>query len=217
MDDGTSLPTAPKLSRIQTRNRKRIMDAALNVFSQHGFRGATLDQIAQEAGLSKPNILYYFDGKEAIHVDLLNTLMAEWLAPLEEMNPEGEPLDELMTYIARKLEMSRAYPRESRLFANEIIQGAPRIGPHLASGLKPLFDRKCDLIAEWVRRGKLAPVDPGHLIFSIWAVTQHYADFEAQVDVLMPDSDAAWAGAHTHVEAMFRKLLTPPGYSGAHR
>ncbi|WP_116598385.1 TetR family transcriptional regulator C-terminal domain-containing protein [Primorskyibacter marinus] len=213
MDDGKPPPEAPKRSRIQKRNRKRILDAALNVFSQHGYRGATLDQIATEAGLSKPNILYYFDGKAAIHVDLLNTLMAEWLAPLQEMDPEGEPLDELMRYISRKLAMSHAYPRESRLFANEIIQGAPRMGPHLASGLKTLFDEKCALIASWVQRGKLAPVDPGHLIFSIWAVTQHYADFEAQVEVLMPRKAETRAGAEAHVEALFRKLLTPPGYS----
>ena len=38
-----------KPSRIQQRNRKRILDAALEVFSRHGYRGATLDLIAEEA------------------------------------------------------------------------------------------------------------------------------------------------------------------------
>ena len=47
-------------TRIQQRNRDLILEAALEVFSTHGFRGATLDQIANEAGLSKPNLLYYF-------------------------------------------------------------------------------------------------------------------------------------------------------------
>ena len=174
--DGTP-PKKP--SRIQLRNRRRILDAALEVFSQHGYRGATLDQIADEAGMSKPNLIYYFDGKEAIHVTLLNTLMEEWLSPLIEMAPEGDPLVELLSYIARKMEMSRLYPRESRLFANEIIQGAPRMKPHLQGRLKPLFDEKCALIQGWMDSGRIAQSDPGHLLMSIWAITQHYADFDA--------------------------------------
>ena len=99
-----------KQSRIQIRNRKRIMDAALIVFSENGYRGATLDQIAIESGLSKPNILYYFEGKQNIHLALLSQLMAAWLAPLDAMNPNGEPLDELLGYMQRKLAMSREFP-----------------------------------------------------------------------------------------------------------
>ncbi|MGR3526209.1 MAG: TetR family transcriptional regulator C-terminal domain-containing protein [Paracoccaceae bacterium] len=198
---------APKRSRIQTRNRKRILEAALEVFSAHGFRGATLDQIAAEAGLSKPNILYYFDGKEAIHVTLLNQLMETWLDPLEQMNPEGEPLEEILAYIRRKLDMAQAYPRESRLFANEILQGAPRMGPHLEARLKPLVDQKAALIAGWAEAGRISAVDPRHLIFSIWATTQHYADFEAQVNVLMPEG-GVFQGAASHLETMYRRLLT---------
>ena len=198
---------APKRSRIQTRNRKRILEAALEVFSAHGFRGATLDQIAAEAGLSKPNILYYFDGKEAIHVTLLNQLMETWLDPLEQMNPDGEPLEEILAYIRRKLDMAQAYPRESRLFANEILQGAPRMGPHLEARLKPLVDQKAALIAGWAEAGRIAAVDPRHLIFSIWATTQHYADFEAQVNVLMPEG-GVFPGAASHLDTMYRRLLT---------
>lgn len=201
--------TARKPSRIQLKNRKRILEAALEVFSRHGYRGATLDQIAEAAGLSKPNILYYFDGKKDIHVSLLNKLMESWLEPLEHLDPEGEPLDELLAYLRRKIEMTREFPRESRLFANEILQGAPRMKPHLERGLKPLFDEKCAVIARWSEAGKIAPVDPRHLIFSIWATTQHYADFDAQVRVLMAGEKGVIDGAGAHLETMFRKLLAP--------
>lgn len=201
--------TAKKPSRIQLRNRKRILDAALEVFSRHGYRGATLDQIAEEAGLSKPNILYYFDGKEDIHVTLLNQLMESWLDPLDHMDPKGDPLEEILGYVRRKVAMTREYPRESRLFANEILQGAPRMGPHLESGLKPLFDQKCALIQSWIDAGRLAPCDPRHLIFSIWATTQHYADFDAQVRVLMAGEKGVIDGGGQHLETMFRKMLTP--------
>ncbi len=196
-----------KPSRIQRRNRKVILDAALDVFSRHGYLGATLDQIAETAGLSKPNILYYFAGKEEIHLTLLNQLMDTWLDPMLAIDPDGDPLEEILDYVARKVEMARDLPRESRLFANEILQGAPRMGPHLHSGLKPLFAEKCAVIQAWVDTGKVAPVDPQHLIISIWATTQHYADFDAQVRVLLDAPDFPGAGAHLRL--MYRKLLTP--------
>lgn len=203
----TQPQTDKKPSRIQLRNRGLILEAALEVFSKHGFRGATLDQIADKAGLSKPNILYYFDGKADIHVTLLNQLMDTWLDPLRELDPSGDPLEEILRYVRRKLEMSHEFPRESRLFANEILQGAPRMGPHLESGLKPLFDEKVAVIQAWADAGQLASVDPRHLIFSIWATTQHYADFDAQVQVLLPASEAGPEGAMTFLDNLYRKLL----------
>jgi TetR/AcrR family transcriptional regulator len=203
MPDGST----KKHSRIQRRNRHRILDAALDVFSAHGFRGATLDQIAEAAGLSKPNILYYFGGKEDIHVTLLNQLMETWLDPLVEMDANGDPLDEILGYVMRKLDMARDLPRESRLFANEILQGAPRMQPHLRAHLKPLFDEKCAVIEGWMQAGKLAQADPRHLIFSIWSTTQHYADFDAQVQILS-DQDAM-SGARMFLDTLYRRLLTP--------
>lgn len=208
MQDSTQASMAPKPSRIQVRNRKLILDAALDVFSKHGYRGATLDQIAAQAGLSKPNILYYFTGKEEIHITLLNQLMDAWLDPLRQIDPDGEPIEEILRYVHRKLEMSREFPRESRLFANEIIQGAPRMGPHLETGLKPLVDAIAGIIQGWIDAGRLAPVDPRHLVFSIWATTQHYADFDAQVRVLM-DGGPVHEGADAYLDALYRRLLAP--------
>ncbi|MBM2322932.1 MULTISPECIES: TetR family transcriptional regulator C-terminal domain-containing protein [Marivita] len=202
-------PPERKPSRIQTENRQRIRDAALGLFATQGFRGTTLDQIADACGMHKPNLIYYYESKEAIHIDLLNTLMEEWLSPLGAMDPGGDPLEEILGYIHRKMEMSRLYPRESRLFANEIVQGAPRMLPHLESTLKPLFDSQCGIIAKWIKDGKIADLHPAHLIFSIWAVTQHYADFEAQIAVLLPGDDKRARGADQFVEVMFRKVLTP--------
>ncbi len=199
--------TEKKPSRIQIRNRGLILDAALDVFSQHGFRGSTLDQISETSGLSKPNILYYFSGKEEIHVTLLNGLVASWLDPLIAIRPNGDPVEEIMAYVMRKLEMARDLPRESRLFANEILQGAPRMGTHLERDLKPLMKEKCGVIQGWADQGLIAQVDPQHLIFSIWATTQHYADFDAQLTVL--DVQDPLNGARRHLDMMFRRLLAP--------
>lgn len=195
------------MTRIQRRNTEAILEAALDVFSSQGFRGSTLDQIAQAAGLSKPNLLYYFPSKEAIHAELLAGLLDTWLAPLRALDPNGDPQAEIMAYMRRKLEMSREMPRESRLFANEVLQGAPRINEVLSRDLKALVDEKAVTITEWVSQGRLAPVDPYHLIFSIWSLTQHYADFEVQVRaVLGPDRDP-FAEAAEFLTLLFGRLL----------
>ena len=199
---------APR-TRIQERNRSAILNAALEVFSQFGFRGSTLDQIAEQSGLSKPNLLYYFPSKEAIHVELLEGLLETWLDPLEKMNTDGDPIEEIMDYVHRKLEMARDFPRESRLFANEILQGAPRIMPDLQDGLKPLVDAKAQVIKTWIEQGKIAAVDPYHLIFSIWATTQHYADFDVQVRTVLGGVDDPFPGADAYLDQLFRKMLAP--------
>ena len=123
-------PAKLRQTRIQAEKRELILEAALDVFSAHGFRGATIDQIADAAGMSKPNLLYYFKSKEDIHTTLIERLLETWLAPLHEIDDIGDPMTELRAYIRRKLEMARDYPRESRLFANEI---AGRAAHHAAA------------------------------------------------------------------------------------
>jgi TetR/AcrR family transcriptional regulator len=197
-------------TRIQQRNVEAILDAALDVFSQAGFRAATLDAIAERAGLSKPNLLYYFDSKEAIHAELLDGLLDIWLDPLRALDADGDPQAQLMGYMRRKLDMSREMPRESRLFANEILQGGPRITDTLGGTLKALVDEKAAIIRGWTEAGRLAPVDPHHLIFSIWALTQHYADFEVQVRAVLGARDP-FPEAETFLDTLYGRLLTPQG------
>lgn len=200
---------APR-TRIQKRNRRTILDAALDVFSQNGFRGATLDEIAASSGLSKQNVIYYFGSKDAIHEALLEDLLEVWLDPLRDLGPTDEPVEEIVRYVLRKLEMSREMPRESRLFANEIVQGAPRIINNIRGPLRGLVDEKARLIESWSRAGHIADLDPHHLIFSIWATTQHYADFDVQVrSILRPDGDAHLTDASAFLADLYRRALTP--------
>ncbi|WP_172328959.1 TetR family transcriptional regulator C-terminal domain-containing protein, partial [Mangrovicoccus sp. HB161399] len=180
-----------KLTRIQREKRRAIFEAALDVFSEQGLRGATLEQIATASGLSKQNIIYYFDGKEAIYSELLGGLLETWIAPLRELSAEGEPLEEILTYMRRKLEMSRSMPRESRLFATEILRGAPLLDEILHDGLRKLVDEKAQVIAAWAAAGRIAPIDPHHLIFSVWSMTQHYADFDLQVCAVLGEARSA--------------------------
>ncbi len=207
-------PAPRRRTRIQQEKRDVILEAALEVFSANGFRGATIDQIAEAAGMSKPNLLYYFRRKEDIHETLMQRLLDTWLAPLRALDDVGEPLTELKRYIRRKLEMARDFPRESRLFANEILQGAPRIMPLLEGELKGLVDDKAAVIKGWMQAGKIIRTDPYHLIFSIWTTTQHYADFDVQVRaVLGPgrSDESRFEDAARFLEGLFLEGLKPKG------
>jgi TetR/AcrR family transcriptional regulator len=201
--------TARPRTRIQRKNHETILDAALEVFSSQGFRGATLDQIAEVAGLSKPNLLYYFPSKDAIHRALLTRLLDLWLDPLRDMDPAGDPVEEVMRYVRRKLELSRDFPRESRLFANEVLQGAPRMGEVLGDRLKRLVEEKAAVLTGWMDAGRIARVHPVHLIFSVWALTQHYADFDVQVRAVLGPGHDPYAEAAVFLEMLFRRLLAP--------
>ena len=172
-------------TRIQTANRQIILDAALEVFAIHGFRGSTVDQIASRADMSKPNLLYYFRRKQDIYRAVLEHTLGDWLAPLSAIDPAGDPIEQLRRYITLKLEMSAQKPAASRLFANEILAGAPVIGDFLKTRLRDLVREKAGVIRGWVDEGRIAPVDPTHLIFLIWAVSQHYADFDVQVRAVL--------------------------------
>ncbi len=209
-ENDMAMPETTARTRIQEKNINAILDAALDVFSGAGFRGATLDQIARAASLSKPNLLYYFKSKEAIHRALLSALLETWLAPLRTLDSGGEPVDEIVRYVMRKLDMARELPRESRLFANEIVQGAPHIFDIIEGPLTTLVDEKAALIRKWAAEDRIAEVDPYHLIFSIWATTQHYADFDAQVrGILRPERDQHFDDAARFLTHLYRTALTP--------
>jgi Transcriptional regulator len=205
-------PQTQRKTRIQIENEARILDAALDVFSAHGFRGATIDQIAEGSGMSKPNLLYYFRRKQDIYEALIDRLLDAWLEPLQNLDHTGDPVGELRDYIRRKLEMARDFPRESRLFANEILQGAPRIRRLIDTRLKSLVDEKAEVLAGWMKAGRLNMVDPRHLLFSIWSTTQHYADFDVQVRALLgPEKggDVRFADAAHYLETLFLQGLVP--------
>ncbi|HUF57153.1 MAG TPA: TetR family transcriptional regulator C-terminal domain-containing protein [Thermohalobaculum sp.] len=212
MDQRTGRSGGEPKTRIQRANEERILEAALDVFSTDGFRGATVDRIAEAAGMSKPNLLYYFRTKEAVYRALLERLLDAWLEPLGALDPAGEPQAEIARYLGRKLEMARDYPRESRLFAGEMLRGAPVMGETLAGPLRALVDEKAAVIRGWIDEGRLAAHDPRHLIFAIWATTQHYADFDVQVRaVLGEDADGRFDEAARFLKRLFAGGLKPRG------
>ena len=120
-----AVKTTGKRSRAVSAKKKAILSAALDTFSQFGFHGTRLEQIAELAGVSKTNLLYYFPSKEALYIAVLRQILDIWLAPLKAFREDFAPLAAIKEYIRLKLEVSRDYPQASRLFCMEMLQGAP--------------------------------------------------------------------------------------------
>ena len=173
--------TQKRREQALQEKRTRIMDAALSLFSKNGVSGTTVEQVSELANVSKSNLLYYFKSKDGLYLSVITHLLDVWLTPLQSFSAEQDPIETLSNYIKVKLEMSRDNPAESKLFCMEVVQGAPLLIKELETPLKTLLDAKSAVINEWIKAGKLKPVDPIHLIFSIWAITQHYADFSVQI------------------------------------
>lgn len=184
--DGEPVDNFPKGRRAQAGEARKtaILKAALAVFARQGPDGASVEAIAQAAGISKANLLYYHPSKEALYVAVLEQGLSLWLAPLGRFTEGEDPAEAIAALIGAKLVLSRDHPEVSRLFALEMLRGAPLLKPVLSGPLKAVFDAKVAVVQAWIDAGKLGPIDPRHLIFSIWALTQHYADFAVQVRAL---------------------------------
>jgi len=168
-------------AEIRAKNTRRIIAAAEEVFAEKGFAGATTRAIADRAGLPKANLHYYFPTKEELYTRVLADILDEWIADAEIFDISQEPEVVFRAYISRKMQHSFTRPYASKLWAMEII-GRGRV---FDSKLKDPFikwnRKKVAQLRRWIREGKLAPVDPQYLMFSVWATTQHYADFEYQI------------------------------------
>ena len=167
--------------RIRERNRRLILDAATEVFARKGFDGTRITEIAEMTGLPKANVYYYFSSKDDIYRTLIARLIQSWDRALEEIAPDKDPAEALTRYVKAKLLFSRQHPAESRLFANEILRGAEFLTDGERSHIREVTNQSVAVIEAWIAAGKVAPVDPRHLLIMLWATTQFYADFEPVV------------------------------------
>lgn len=166
---------------IRQANENRILGAAERVFARAGFGGATMAAIATESGLPKANLHYYFGSKDVLYRAVLARTLNDWLAPTLGITADADPRTALEQYIRAKMALSAQRPDGSKVFANEMLHGAPVVKTILTTELRPMVAEKAAVIQGWINAGRMAPVDPIHLFFTIWAATQTYADFDVQV------------------------------------
>ena len=163
--------------RIRARNEEKILRAAVGLFADKSFHGTHMKEIARVSGLPKTNVYYYFPTKESIYAAVIERLIEEWDRAFEHIVPEREPREAIAAYIRAKLEYSRRHATESRFFANEILRGAQFLERRQRQHIREVTDQRAHVVEEWIRLGKMAPVDPRHFFIVLWSATQFYADF----------------------------------------
>ncbi|MCS3470283.1 TetR/AcrR family transcriptional regulator [Pseudomonas sp. JUb42] len=169
------------MSSIRERNKELILRAASEEFADKGFAASKTSDIAIKAGLPKPNVYYYFKSKENLYREVLESIIEPILRASTPFNRDGVPADVLSAYIRSKIRISRDLPFASKVFASEIMHGAPHLTPEQVQQLNGQAKHNIDCIQAWIDSGQIAPIDPHHLMFSIWAATQTYADFDWQI------------------------------------
>ncbi|WP_136254640.1 TetR/AcrR family transcriptional regulator [Onishia niordana] len=163
------------------RKEQAILEAAEGVFARYGYRGGSVQAIAEAAGLPKSSVLYYVGSKRRLYVVLLERMMTRWNAMLDDISVDDDPAEVLEAFIRSKMALTRAHPQGSRLFAAEVLGGAPFLQEYLRGELRDWVQARARVFEQWAERGLMDAVDPVWLIFLIWSATQHYADFEPQV------------------------------------
>jgi TetR/AcrR family transcriptional regulator len=201
-----SEPARP-LRRIEIRqqNETLILQTAEKVFAEAGFGGATMQLIADMAGLPKANLHYYFPTKEALYRQVVQNIFEIWLQAAGSMDRAPGPVEGIGAYIDAKMEISRRHPDGSKVWASEVMHGAPVIQDYLETTLRDWTTGRATLIQRWIDEGKMAPVNPEHLLYMLWATTQHYADFGHQIETLnggKPLTEAQWRAAKESVKTM---------------
>jgi len=211
----TSIEPAIK-GQIRQTNEAVILTAAERVFAGAGFGGATMAAIAEAACLPKANLHYYFGSKQALYRAVLARTLEDWLVPTHGITPDADPRAAIEAYIRDKMALSVQRPHASKVFANELLHGAPVLKSLLCTELRELVLAKAAVIDGWISAGHMAPVDSVHLFFTIWAATQTYADFDVQVSAVLGHPELTtqdYARATEHVVSLILRgcgLLGPP-------
>lgn len=170
---------------VRRKNKALILQAAKAEFVTYGFKGASIKRIAERANLPRANIHYYFKDKTDLYQQLLNQILETWNENFDSFGESDDAKTAISEYIRAKVMYSMTDPDGSRIFASEMIHGAPHLQDYLANDFKAWVRRKVRVIDAWIMQGQIRPVDPLHLLFLIWSSTQHYADFNVQVTAAM--------------------------------
>ena len=202
--------TARPLSKkeIRQENERLILDAAEKTFAEAGFGGATMQLIADVAGLPKANLHYYFPTKESLYRQVVQNIFQDWLNAADTFDAAPGPAEGIGAYIDAKMEISRRHPAGSKVWASEVMHRAPVIQDYLETTLVEWTEGRMAVIRRWIDEGKMDDVNPRHLLYMLWATTQHYADFGHQIETLnggAPLSDADWEAAKRSVKSIILK------------
>ena len=113
---------------IRRVNVEKILLAAEKVFAEKGYGSTAMADIAEQAQLPRSNLHYYFSTKSELYSAVLFDLLEVWKQDALCFEMFDDPRVVLSSYIRAKMQHSRSRPYGSKVWANEIIHGAPSLG-----------------------------------------------------------------------------------------
>lgn len=196
------------MSRIRAKNEEIIIRAASRVFAEHGYAATKTAAIAELADLPKPNIYYYFGSKENLYRAVLESVVAPLLAASAPFIEYQDPVQALTAYIKSKLMISKHYPYASKVFANEIMHGAPHLPTDIIDQLAEQTRTLSNKLNDWKAQDLMADIDAHHLLFAIWSSTQTYADFNWQITLALGKDELDDQDFERAAELITRMVIT---------
>jgi TetR/AcrR family transcriptional regulator len=153
--------------------RRRILDAAEDVFAARGFRGATTQQIGTRAGVGKRMLFYYFPTKAAVYRAVLARAITGLVAIHARFRDEPGPVG-LADAIEGITHFAAGNLRSLTLLMRAIVDGDPQLKPLARRHLRPLFATATEEIRRNMARGIFRPGDPMHVLVNVGGVTLFY-------------------------------------------
>ena len=197
-------PTASPRKSAPNR-RAQLLEAALNVFSEKGFDGATTKEIAAAAGVTEAIIFRHFPSKQALYQAVLESefarpdLFQKWLTQAQESMDRNDDRGLFRAIATAIIDSYRLDPRMERVMLFAALEGNGQAIEHYRDFCLPLFEVLRDYIVRRQREGALAAHDPGAILSAISGMAQRYAMFTQMFGFRLEYSDQEAADLFTHI------------------
>jgi len=161
-------PTQPLADPVRTI----ILNAASEAFAQQGYAATKLSVIAALASLPRSNVLYYFKSKAHIYIKVLEDIAPRYLQACAPFQGDDQPLEALSRTVTSMIGLFEGRPFASKVLLQELKEGGRRIPGDFLERWASQARENTACIRQWISNGQLAPVNPDHVLPSVWAIAQ---------------------------------------------
>ena len=165
----TPVPPKPRATRPSADlTRDRIVAAAVDLFSERSFDGATTREIASSAGVTQPLLNYHFRSKEELWQAAVATLFARLTAVLDERTVGLRGVDDVVTaklLVREFVTFSARHPELHRIITQESKADGPRMDHLVDAHVRPIYERTVAMFEQLAAAGAVPPIPPIHLYY----------------------------------------------------